>query len=97
MAQTGSDDGSEGAVTFGADAEATAALFARCGVSLPVASSASTTRQSEGLGGERTRVNDGADSMSQAEQDAAHAWLGAVNCLPHEGAAGPELLNVAPR
>ena len=32
MTHTGDDDGSGGAATFGADAEATAALFARCGV-----------------------------------------------------------------
>ena len=63
-------------------------------VSLPVASCTTSTRHGEGLGGESTRVNDAADSGSQAEEDASYAWLGASNCLPHEGAGGPELLNV---
>jgi hypothetical protein len=93
VTQTGNDDGSEGRATLGADAEATVALFARCGVSLPVVSCTASIRHGEGLGGESTRVTD-ADSSSQAEQDAAQAWLGASNCLPHEGAGGPELLNV---
>jgi hypothetical protein len=94
VTDTGNDDGSEEAATLGADAEATAALFARCGVSLPVVPCTTSTRHSEGPGRESTRVNDAADSSSQAEQDAAHAWLGASNCLPHEGAGGPELLDV---
>jgi hypothetical protein len=94
VTQTGNDDGSEETATLGADAEATAALFARCGVSLPVVPCTASTRHGEGLGRESTRVTDAADSSSQAEQDAAQAWLGASNCLPHEGAGGPELLNV---
>lgn len=93
MTQTDSDDGSEEAATFAADVEANAALFARCGVSLPVASSTASTRHGEGPDGE-PRVNDAANSMSQAEQDASQAWLAASNCLPKEGAEGPALLNV---
>jgi hypothetical protein len=93
VTQTDSDDASEEAATFAADVEANAALFARCGVSLPVASSTASTRHGDGPGGEQ-RVNDAANSMSQAEQDASQAWLAARNCLPNEGADGPALLNV---
>jgi hypothetical protein len=93
VTQSDSDDAPEEAATFAADVEANAALFARCGVSLPVVSSAASTRHGDSPGGEQ-RVNDAANSMSQAEEDASHAWSAARNCLPNEGADGPALLNV---